>query len=528
MGSKFSRFKLGAFGALTAFAGATGFSSAEPVTLTALDGSISMSGDLISFEDGYFVIATSLGDWRIESAAVNCEGIACPVEVLGEDIAVAGSDLIGKSLLPLLLAGFAASNDAAIEVTAGETSDVSLGAMIGDSGFGEPIGNFSVTSTSSNDAFVALESPDTFIGMSTRRILPAEARRIARLGGGNMIDISQEHVIAIDPVVVIVNEDNPVQQISMTDLDRIYSGQVVNWSRLGGPNAPIVVYGREDGSGLAEAFDQAIFAASGRRQTASVIEVFSDEEMSRSVVGEANAIGFVSFAFIGGAAPVDLLGECGISVSPDQFTAKAEEYPIQRRLYFYNRNDNIGEVSQEFLDFTLSTDADGVIAKSGFVSLSVVRDERQFQGNRAFDVISDTVDPAQLNLMREMVVEILQYDRLSTTFRFASGSASLEAKALSDLERLIEFINESPTAVEISFVGFSDSDGSFEANRSLSVGRAQQVAASVAEFAQGRITNTNGVTFTAKGFGELSPVACNSSLEGKQTNRRVEVWVRAR
>ncbi len=528
MGFSLSRLKLGAFGVLAALTTSAAPLMAQEITLTALDESISMSGQLVSYEDGFFTIATTLGNWRIEAKGILCEGEGCPVEELGAEIMLAGSSTIGNGLMPLLLTGFADTQNAQVEFINTDTAGVSIAELVGNQGFGDPLANFTVSSTNSSAAFAALLDPDVQIGMSSRRILPAEARRISRAGGGNMIDPTQEHVIAVDSVVIIVNRANAIQAISLADLDRIFSGQVTNWSQLGGANAPIVAYGRESGSGLGTAFDQAVFAASGRRLSNGVVEMGSDQEMSGAVNGDLNGIGFVSFAFLGGAKPLDILGDCGIVTSPDAFTSKAEEYPLQRRLYLYNRLDNLNDVSQEFINFTQSTDADGVIAKSGFISLSVARDPREYQGGRVFDLIRDVVDPAEVNLMREMVVEALQYDRLSTTFRFASGSSSLEAKAIADLERLMAFINETQGEVEISFVGFSDSDGSFEANRALSVGRAQQVAVSVAAFAEGRITNPNGVTFTSQGYGELAPVACNTSLNGKRTNRRVEVWVRAR
>ena len=82
--------------------------------------------------------------------------------------------------------------------------------------------------------------------------------------------------------------------------------------------------------------------------------------------------------------------------------------------------------------------------------------------------------------------------------------------------------------MNLKFVGFSDADGSFTANRGLSVGRAQQVAKAAADYIQGKITNTHGVSFAATGYGELLPVACNATLEGKRTNRRVEVWIKRR
>jgi phosphate transport system substrate-binding protein len=511
-----------AAGALALVTGLSTPLLAEQVILTGNDGVNKIAGDLVEFSGGIFVIDTIMGRLSVAASGVSCEGPGCPV-IVSAGIFMVGSETIGSGVMPLLLAGFADTKQAAVEVDR-ERTDVFAANLIGNGGFGDSVAEFTISTSSSSDAFTGLLETATQIGMSSRRIEPAEARQIARAGGGNMIDISQEHVIAVDAIVAIVNPGNPITQITMDDLDRIYSGQITNWSLLGGNDAPINAYGWIEGSGTGEIFQETVFASSGRRMAAGVARVSSNADMSSAVNSDENAIGFVGYAFQRGAKALHLTGACGITVEPDPFTVKAEEYPLQRRLYFYNRADNVTEATQEFLDFSTSASADDVISKSGFISLAVERDPRKFQGDRTFDLIRNTVAQEEINLMREMVVEILQYDRLSTTFRFASGSSTLETKALADLDRLIDFVNQLPGDVEVSFVGFSDSDGSFAANQALSVGRAQRVAETVTAYAAGRVGDR--VTFTAKGFGELSPAACNTSLEGKQTNRRVEVWIR--
>jgi len=167
-----------------------------------------------------------------------------------------------------------------------------------------------------------------------------------------------------------------------------------------------------------------------------------------------------------------------------------------------------------------------LIADAGFYNLAVEQDQREYQGGRAFGVIDAPYNADELPLMRELVVDLLSYDRLTTTIRFGSGSSSVEAKGFADLERLYQYVNTLDYPVELLFAGFSDADGGFAANSSLSLNRANQVADTAAQFAAGKITNPFGVSFTAKGYGELAPVACNATLDGKRTNRRVEIWIR--
>lgn len=499
---------------------------AEPVTLTSADGALMITGDLLSFENGFFRISTTIGDLTIDSKDVTCEGDACPVPEVGGEIVIAGSSSIGSRLIPALIEGYAASIEAKVNPNPNPSASSLSEDIVADGGQGNTVAKVTINLTDSANAFRALTQPDVQIGLSTRRVLPAEARRVTQARGGNLIDASQERVVAVDPVIIMVHPSNPVQALSIEQLDGIYSGRITNWSELGGRDTPIIVYGRDKNSGTGGAFQQSIFATSGNRQADSVIVLDSDEQIAQSVMTQPAAIGISGVAFAGGTKALDIIDQCGISVSPNSFNTKAEEYPIQRRLYLYNRADNLTEPVSGLLDFATSDAAEALISNAGFYNLAVEQDQRPYQGGRAFGVIDATTNPEELPLMRELVVDLLSYDRLTTTIRFGSGSSTLDAKGFADLERLFDYINTLDYPVELLFVGFSDADGSFDANSSLSLNRANQVADSAAQFAAGKITNPYGVSMSAKGYGELAPVACNATLEGKRTNRRVEIWIR--
>lgn len=512
--------------ALTAVAPVTVHAQAQTVILSSKDGSVSITGELLAYEDGFFNIKTSLGTMRIDASQMNCEGDSCPqTQIAAGDIVIAGSETIGNGLMPLLASGFAGMLGGDADIQPGEQENVVVASLLADSGFGDPIGNFIISSSSSGDAFSALLNGDTQIGMSSRRIRPAEARRLRDAGAGNMIDINQERVVAVDSLVIVVHPSNPIRNITLEQLDLIYSGNITNWSELGGPNQPIIPYGREEGSGSAAVFDERVFAASGRSPASLVREMATNEAMATAINADPNGIGYVGYAFQRGTKALNITSDCGITSVPDAFSAKTEEYPLQRRLYLYNRADNLTEITKNFLDFTTSDAADGVIAKSGFIDLSVSRNSQTANDRgRMRNLIETTIDPFEFGLMRDLLVDMFNWDRLSTTFRFASGSSSLDAKGLFDMERLMKYLEGQPEGTKVAFVGFTDSDGAFEANRALSIGRAQQVVQAAEQAAAGRL---RGIDFEAKGYGELSPAACNTSLDGKRINRRVEVWIQA-
>jgi len=108
--------------------------------------------------------------------------------------------------------------------------------------------------------------------------------------------------------------------------------------------------------------------------------------------------------------------------------------------------------------------------------------------------------------------------RLSLDFRFLSGSSELDNKARRDLDRVVEFLRDTDLSGRgIRLLGFADSSGSPSANVELSRNRAQRVAGAFAE------RGINGVT--TAGFGAAMPIADNATPEGREKNRRVEVWV---
>ena len=114
------------------------------------------------------------------------------------------------------------------------------------------------------------------------------------------------------------------------------------------------------------------------------------------------------------------------------------------------------------------------------------------------------------------------YDRLSTTFRFRTGSAKLDERGDLDMKRLADYLEAMPKGTKILFVGFTDNVGSFQGNRSLSLTRARKVAAQLRAFAGDRLS---GIEVDAAGFGEIAPATCNISENGRAVNRRVEVWI---
>lgn len=498
--------------------------SAENVTLLSQDGTIDISGEFLGFDENIFLIRTALGELRLSAERVRCEGAACPVlETVEADVVFAGSDTVGIGVMPLMLEGYAGFLDAEATIATTDQQSEIVASFVGDGGFGDDLGSYKVRSTSSSNAFANLLEGGAEIGMSSRRIRPAEARALRDLGAGDMVSPDQEHIVAIDSIVVITHPENPVKQISMDDLADIYTGKITNWSEVGGPDLAITVVDREDGAGTKSAFQERVLGENAV-VTASAVIAADNNSVARFVNAEEGAISYTGYAFQRGAKALTLINECGIAMEPDAFSARTEEYALQRRLYLYNRSDDISQASKNFLDYALSPSADEVIVKAGFIDLGVDRRAQPIDSDRARMLLDPSAGALESSFMRDMLSTMVNYDRLSTTFRFRTGSSQLDERAIVDMERLTNYLSEQPEGTKVMLVGFTDEVGAFESNSVLAEGRATQVMAELAAYAGNRI---GGIELDTAAYGEIAPSACNASDTGRAINRRVEVWIQA-
>ncbi len=511
--------------ALSAALVAPAATMAGEVTLKSADGTVNLVGEFVDFTDNNYVIRTGLGDLRISASRVRCEGADCPdIGGTDADVKIAGSDTVGEGVMPLLLSGYAAFLGAEATETATGTRGQFIAELIGDEGFGDPMGSYLVTSTGSSDAFSALLDNSAQIGMASRRIRPVEARALRDAGAGNMISTSQEHIIAVDSLVVITHPDNPVDTLTMEQLRGIYSGEITDWSEVGGNSGPITLFGRQEASGTRGVFEDRVFGEDVPASPEGMTVAIDNNEMAALVNGDVNAIGFVGYAFQRGAKAVSLVNECGISMVPDAFSARTEEYALQRFLYLYNTQNATDAPTADFLEYAISDAADEVIAKAGFIDLGIDRRAQPFDGERAKQLLDPNVDEYESGIMREMLSEMVDYDRLSTTFRFRTGSQKLDPRGQLNLERLVDYLEGEPEGTKILFVGFTDDLGAFDSNRDLSIGRAEQVMEELRNFAGDRLPS---IEMGATGYGEIAPSACNNSENERRINRRVEVWIQS-
>lgn len=170
-----------------------------------------------------------------------------------------------------------------------------------------------------------------------------------------------ETVIAIDGIAVIVNNENPVADLTIEQIAGIYKGEITNWKELGGADAPIVLIGREAASGTRDGFE----SITGTEDLCKYSqELTSTGDVVQTVSSNPNAIGYASLASVGDT--VKALKVEG--VAPTTETIQNGEYKIQRNFVFVTRKDDkLSESAQKFFDFAASSQADELIVKAGAV-----------------------------------------------------------------------------------------------------------------------------------------------------------------
>ena len=427
---------------------------------------------------------------------------------------------MASGMMPLLLEGYASVQGAEPNTT--KNSLVSMTEIVGNDGFGDSLENFRVVGSISSDAFANLLGKSADIGLSSRRITTNEAQALRRSGAGNMVDPSQEHIVALDSLVMITHQNNPVDTLSFEQLRGIYRGTITNWSQVGGANADIEVVQLLEGSGAKAVFEERVFGSKGGSVPAKSIQADGSRHVASVVNENVNAIGYVPYAFQRGAKPLTLVNDCGISMTPDAFSARTEEYGLQSFLYMYTRDNGRDAKPTDFVKYVTSAEADAIINKAGFIDLGVSRQRQSLDSSRARQLLAGNADRAESNLSREMLSHMATHDRLSSTFRFRTGSQELTARGEINLGRLVDFIETQPEGTKLTVVGFTDSVGTFANNLRLAERRAARVMNAIRAKSGSALS---GIQMEAVGFGELAPSACNTTDDGRAINRRVEVWI---
>lgn len=215
--------------------------------------------------------------------------------------------------------------------------------------------DFEIAAEGSSQGFANLLSGTADIGMSSREAKDEE--KINFIAKGEEL---VEHLVGWDMVAVIVNVENGVRKLTLREIEGIFTGDIEDWSELGGKPGKISVYTRNTASGTYDTFQQ--IAMRTRDYGSNSQKMAGTEQVASEVAANPNGIGYVGLAYA---------EKKGIrSLMVDDIAAKAKnkaKYPLSRKLYFYTVDEPKGE-SEKFLTWALKTEeGKALVKKVGFI-----------------------------------------------------------------------------------------------------------------------------------------------------------------
>lgn len=174
----------------------------------------------------------------------------------------------------------------------------------------------------------------------------------------------KETTLALDGIAIIVNPQNPVKDLSLEQIAKIYTGEITNWKDVGGEDAEIVRIGREAGSGTRDGFESITDTkdACQYRQ-----ELTSTGDVITTVSQNPNAIGYASLASIKDSVKALTVN----GVAPTEATVKDGTYLVQRPFVLVTKEGvALSETAQKFFNFATSADAASIISAAGAVPVA--------------------------------------------------------------------------------------------------------------------------------------------------------------
>ena len=259
------------------------------------------------------------------------------------------------TLVLALMMALSACSFAAAESTVSTDGSTSMEKVVGALGeyFMEqnPGTTFTYNPTGSGSGITAVQEGRCDIGLSSRALKDEEK-------ASGLV----ETVVAYDGIAIIVHPDNPVADLSVETIGKIYTGEITNWKDVGGNDAEIVVIGREAGSGTRDGFE----SITGTKDACKYRqELTSTGDVITTVSQNPNAIGYASLASV--KDTVKALTVDGIAATEE--TVKDGSYVVQRPFVFVTREGvPLSEAAQKFFDFATSADAAEIISAAGAVA----------------------------------------------------------------------------------------------------------------------------------------------------------------
>lgn len=248
-----------------------------------------------------------------------------------QKLVIKGSDTLGAKLVPMLAEEYKAAN---------------------------PGVSFEIAAEGSTTGIAAITDGTAQIGMSSRRAKPTEISAAAAKGV-----TMKPIIVAYDGMAVIVHVNNSVKELTKAQVEKIFTGDVTDWSEIGGSPGKISIYTRNTSSGTYSDWKE--LAMKKRDYAGSAQKLAGNEQIVSEVANNPNGVGYVGLAYIKepGIHVVSIEGH-----TPTKEEVHSKTYPYARPTFYYTNGEATGEAAK-FIEFTLGEEGQKIVEKVGFIAI---------------------------------------------------------------------------------------------------------------------------------------------------------------
>ncbi|MBF0429929.1 MAG: phosphate ABC transporter substrate-binding protein [Fibrobacteria bacterium] len=224
----------------------------------------------------------------------------------------------------------------------------------------------SVTGGGSGTGIAALINGTTDVCAASRTIKEKEIKLAKKRGTTPM-----EHVVARDGIAVVIHPSNPINELTIDQIGKIYTGEITNWNQVGGEDHKILVLSRESSSGTYVFFQEHVLKKHDYTPKARLMPATSS--IVQSVSTDKFAIGYVGLGYAEKAA--DKIKAINVkndakspAVKPSEKTVVDGSYSIARPLHLYTKGEPEG-ITKKFLDYAFSKEGQNIVVETGYVAV---------------------------------------------------------------------------------------------------------------------------------------------------------------
>lgn len=482
--------------------------AAQDVTFTSVDDAVKVTGQYVSYDGENATVATSDGLVTFRADGMTCDGAECPdLANYLPSVRMIGAARMADVLMPALIDVYARDN--------GWTLREDIHGFHMQRSDGVPVLAVEISVEGPEAAFSKFVTHEADALLSMRELQTSEIQQGQDAGLGRLNLARNARILALDALVPVTSAASEQRSISLADLT----------GALAGTQDGFEVHLPSEIGGQLQGFENRLMRPFGLRIGTPDVAHDDAAALLRAVSQSVDGISLVPFGATGNTQPLALDGPCGLQAQARFLTMKTEDYPLTFPMFIYLPQRRQHPQIEDFLDWLRSPSAQLVIRRAGFVDLAAVPIPLADQGDRLANAIVSAGPEVPLTELQRMIRILSPRVRMSSTFRFEPGSTRLDGQSRSNVMQLAQAIRDGRFGGrELMFVGFSDGRGPAAANRDLSSARAEAVLRDLRRALGGALPIN--VAVDTEAFGEALPMACDDTIWGQQTNRRVELWVR--